>query len=148
MTENENTIATPSRRGFLLGSALGLLAGSSVLWSQQPAAATAAPSRRGRGPAARVLPLNDDWLFGGRSTEGSSQPGFDDGDFAPVTLPHSVAALSWYDWDNLEWAGEWTYRRHFDLPPELTGLRVFVDFAGAMTATTPTINAAEPAIKP
>ena len=121
-----------SRRRFLAGAAG--LAGATVMW---PAGATA---RSARGPAARVLPLNAGWRFGGPLVAGSTEPGFDDSGFAAVTLPHCVTALSWKEWDNLTWAGDWIYRRRFDVPRELDGLRVFVDFAGAMTVTAPTIN--------
>jgi beta-galactosidase len=88
------------------------------------------------------------WLFGPAS-DGSEQPGFDDGAFATVTLPHTVVPLSWQNWDPSTWERVWSYRKHFDAPPGLagspaeTGLeapRVFLDFAAAMTGTTVTLN--------
>ena len=40
------------------------------------------------------LDFGGGWLFGVAS-KGSSLPGFDDSAFATVTLPHTVAPLSW-----------------------------------------------------
>jgi beta-galactosidase len=94
----------------------------------------------GPGPAARTLPLAADWLFGGEFTPGSDQPGHDDGEFERVTLPHTVTALSWRQWDPATWEKEWIYRRHFDLPEDLAGLRVFADFDGALTGSSVTVN--------
>ena len=42
------------------------------------------------------------WLFG-PATAGSSLPGFDDSALAPVTLPHTVAPVSWQNWDSSAW---------------------------------------------
>jgi beta-galactosidase len=91
------------------------------------------------GPAGKTLPFNAGWLFGAASP-GSSQPGFDDSSFAPVTLPHTVASLSWQDWDPSTWEQVWTYRKHFDAPAGLDGHRVFLDFDAAMTGATVTLN--------
>jgi beta-galactosidase len=97
-----------------------------------------------QGPAAQTLPFNDGWLFGAASP-GSSEPGFDDRAFAAVTLPHTVTPLSWQSWDPSAWEQVWAYRKHFDAPPGTEGLRVFLDFAGAMTGCTVTLNGAEAA---
>ncbi|HTX27876.1 MAG TPA: glycoside hydrolase family 2 TIM barrel-domain containing protein [Streptosporangiaceae bacterium] len=95
-----------------------------------------------RGPAARTFPFNTGWLFGAASP-GSSQPGFDDSAFAPVTLPHTVASLSWRDWDPSAWERVWAYRKHFDAPAGLDSQRVFLDFDAAMTGATVTLNGAD-----
>ncbi|MFU8854976.1 glycoside hydrolase family 2 TIM barrel-domain containing protein [Micromonospora sp. SL1-18] len=87
-----------------------------------------------------VLSLNADWLFGGPWVPGSSQPGFDDSGFNRVGIPHCVTPLSWREWDPASWAKVWIYRRHFHLPPQAQKMRAFVDFAGALTSITPTIN--------
>ncbi|HLN70963.1 MAG TPA: glycoside hydrolase family 2 TIM barrel-domain containing protein [Streptosporangiaceae bacterium] len=92
-----------------------------------------------------VIPFGDGWRFG-PAADGSSLPGFDDSGLAPVTLPHTVAPLSWQQWDPSAWERVWVYRRHFDAPPELSGFpgrRVFLDFGAALTHSTVTLNATE-----
>lgn len=92
-------------------------------------------------PAARyVLSMNRNWLYGGKVVPGSSRPEFDDGRFHRVTLPHTNMLLPWHSFDEKEYQFVSIYRRHFRLPQELRGRRVFVDFAGVMTAATVTIN--------
>src|SRR5579859_4178077 len=85
------------------------------------------------------LSFNAGWLFGPASAD-SSQPGFDDSAFTPVTLPHTVAPLSWRDWDPSAWEQAWAYRKHFDAPRGTEGERVFLDFSAAMTHATVTLN--------
>lgn len=89
--------------------------------------------------AQAAVDLNRDWLFGGRYVEGSQRPDFDDSGFTPVTLPHTVVALSWADWDPATWQDVWIYRRHLDAPRPPAG-RVFVDFDGALTDATVWLN--------
>ena len=55
-----------------------------------------------------------------------------------MTLPHTVAPLSWQNWDPAAWEQVWTYRKHFDAPPGTDGMRVFPDFGAAMTHLTVT----------
>jgi beta-galactosidase len=86
-----------------------------------------------------ILPFNAGWLFGAAS-QGSSQPGFDDSAFAPVTLPHTVVPLSWQEWDPSAWERVWVYRKRFDAPAGTEGMRVFLDFEAAMTGATVTLN--------
>ena len=88
------------------------------------------------------LDFGGGWLFGVAS-EGSSLPGFDDSAFATVTLPHTVAPLSWRNWDPSCWERVWVYRKHFDAPPSPGGMRTFLDFAAAMTRATVTLNGVE-----
>jgi beta-galactosidase len=57
-----------------------------------------------------------------------------------VTLPHTVASLSWQRWEPSAWERLWVYRKHFDAPPGTDGMRVFLDFAAAMTRATVTLN--------
>src|ERR1700761_6123704 len=99
-----------SRRHFLRAGAVGAaVAASGILWARTSAAQAA-------GPARRVFPLDDDWLFGGRFREDALAPGFADASFARVTIPHCVAKLSWQKWQPEAWETEWIYRRHFTLP--------------------------------
>ena len=94
------------------------------------------------GPAAATIPFNTGWLFGPASPE-SSLPGFDDSEFATVTLPHTVAPLSWQNWDPAAWEQVWTYRKHFDVPADTSGMRVFLDFGAAMAHATVTLNGSD-----
>ena len=91
---------------------------------------------------AGTVSFDTGWLFGVAS-EGSSLPGFDDSDFAAVTLPHTVTPLSWQNWDPFSWERVWVYRKHFDAPPSSGGMRTFLDFAAAMTRATVTLNGVE-----
>ncbi len=127
-----------SRRQFLQASGVGAvgLAAWSVLGEPSQRAGAATPP----GPAARVLPLTTGWLFGGEASAGSTGIGFDDSEFATVTLPHTVTPLSWRNWDPATWERIWIYRNHFDAPTSTEGMRVFLDFAAAMTLATPTLN--------
>ncbi|MGE5137807.1 MAG: glycoside hydrolase family 2 protein [Gemmatimonadota bacterium] len=79
------------------------------------------------------------WLFGGPYVAGSAAPGYHDGGFTEVTLPHTVTPLSWGDWDHTSWEKVWIYRKHFDATSVLGG-RVFADFDGVMTSATAVLN--------
>jgi hypothetical protein len=93
----------------------------------KPASALAASAK---GPAARIVAFDTGWLFG-PAAAGSDQPGFDDSALATVTLPHTVAPLSWQDWDPASWERVWIYHKHFGAPAGVGGLRVFLDFSAA-----------------
>jgi beta-galactosidase len=84
------------------------------------------------GYGAKTHPFDAGWLFGP-----------DEGALAAVTLPHTVTPLSWQDWDPSAWERDWAYRKHFDAPPGADGMRVFLDFAAAMTRCTVTLNGTE-----
>ena len=99
-----------------------------------------AVAKDARGPAKRVLRLDQDWLFGGKMTDGALEPGFEDAGFKRVTLPHCVAPLSWRNWDPGLWQDVWIYRRHFTVPREFDGLRVFAHFDRVMEGVRPAVN--------
>ena len=92
------------------------------------------------GRAEAQIPLDRDWLFGGKFTNAAARPDFDDRAFSKITLPHCVSKLSWKDWDPAVWEDVWVYRRHFVMPAEAKSRRVFVEFDGVMTAATTYIN--------
>ncbi len=83
--------------------------------------------------------MNRNWLYGGRATPGCSAPDFDDARFQRVTIPHANRIFPWHSFDEKDFQFVSIYRRHFKLAPQ-AGRRVFVDFAGVMTAATVTIN--------
>jgi len=101
-------------------------------------AAVGAPA----GQAGGVYEFNTGWLFGGKYAEGAEQPGYPDSRFTEVTLPHTVATLSWRNWNPATWEDVWIYRRHFDAAA-LRGGRVFIEFDGVMTAATLVLNGHE-----
>ena len=90
-----------------------------------------------------MFPLNHNWLFGGPHTPGSLALEFNDSHFERVTLPHTNVVLPWHSFDEKAYQFISIYRRHFRLPAELKKQRVFVDFEGAMTASTVTFNGHE-----
>ena len=115
-----------NRRSFLGTTAAALAA------SQVSEAAPALPRR--------IFPLNRNWLFGGKAVAGGTSPTFDDSRFQRVTLPHTNVVLPWHSFDDKAYEFVSLYRRHFKLPADLKGQRVFLDFEGVMTAATVTVN--------
>jgi len=84
--------------------------------------------------------MNRNWLYGGNSVSGGVAPEFDDRQFQRVTLPHSNRLVAWHSFDDRAYQFVSIYRRHFRPPAAWKGRRIFVDFAGAMTAATVSIN--------
>ncbi len=110
-----------NRRDFLATSA------ASFALFQQPASADASGAS-----TRRIYPMNRDWLFGTRNAPDSA--------LTKVALPHSNVNLPWHSFDDRAYEFISLYRRSFRLPGTAKGQRVFVDFEGAMTASTVTIN--------
>ena len=120
---------TIPRRSFLLASAVAAGASAQTTAPQPP------PD-----PHRRIYSLNCRWLYGGKARPGVSEPGFDDSSWQRVTLPHTNARFPWHSFDETAFQFASAYRRHFPAPAGWRGKRVFVDFAGAMTAAAVTIN--------
>ena len=101
-------------------------------------------TRTGEQASSLAFAMNTNWLFGGQYTSGSESSFFDDSNFAPVTVPHTVTRLSWQNWDYLAWQQVWIYRRHFNgerlLDPHRPGNRILVDFDGVMVNSTVAVN--------
>ena len=87
-----------------------------------------------------VVPINRDWRFSSKLPDGFEAPAFDDSGFDKVVIPHTNKRLPWHGFDEKSYEFVSAYRRHFKLPPEAKGRHVFVDFEGAMTASTVWIN--------
>jgi len=117
-----------NRRTFL--TAGGIAASSTLLLAQRAVS----------GVTQRALPMNRNWLFGGKAAPGSTEPAFDDRHFERVTLPHTNVMLPWHSFDESRYEVVSIYRRHFKLPAAAQGKRVLVDFEGAMTAAAVTIR--------
>ena len=100
-----------------------------------------ASAAEGAGRATRiVMPLNRDWRFSAKVPVGFEARLFDDSAFEKVVIPHTNKRLPWHGFDEKSYQFVSAYRRHFKLPPEAKGKHVFVDFEGAMTASTVWIN--------
>src|SRR5271156_3075967 len=121
------------RRDFLkTASAAAATALAPQAFSQNQSATTAA----GR----LILPINRNWRYSPTNTDGAHAKDFDDSSFDPVVIPHTNIQLPWHSFDDKSYEFISIYRRRFKLPAEAKGKRVFVDFEGAMTASTVWIN--------
>ena len=80
--------------------------------------------------------FNDDWLYLPEDAA-HNRP---DTDFEQITLPHTNIVLPYHNFDNREYQFISTYRKRFRLPEQRNGRRVYVDFDGAMIASTVSIN--------
>ena len=87
-----------------------------------------------------ILPMNRNWRYQAAKVDGAESVNFDDAKFDQVTIPHTNVELPWHSFDEKDYAFVSTYRRKFKLPEGTEGKRIFVDFEGAMTASTVWIN--------
>src|SRR5579859_7444086 len=117
-----------SRREFVRTCALG----ATLLASGALTGCATTKSSKTTGAAALILPLDQDWLFGGKFVDGADTPVFDDSKFSRVALPHCVTKLSWQGWKPEDWQDVWIYRRHFQVPKEFRDRRIFVEFDRVM----------------
>jgi beta-galactosidase len=90
--------------------------------------------------ARTVLPMNRKWRFHPAKVEGAELVSFNDAAFETVVIPHTNVVLPWHNFDDKDYEFISTYRRRFRTPAAAAGKRVFVDFEGAMTASTVWIN--------
>lgn len=129
-----------NRRNFLKTSAIGttglsLIANSATkIFAEENIPLPESVSTR------RIIPLNHKWLYSERSLPEAVQPNFNDKAFARVNIPHTNKMLPMNGFDEKEYMFVSVYRRHFKLPNELKGQRIFVDFGGVMTAAKVFIN--------
>jgi len=87
-----------------------------------------------------ILPINRNWRFHPGKVEGAHLPEFNDAAFESVVIPHTNLKLPWHSVDEKAYQFISTYRRRFKYPSVARGKRVFVDFEGAMTASSVWIN--------
>jgi beta-galactosidase len=115
------------RRDFLLQTGT-LLAGATLT---RDALAMVAEAPLGAAQQGRlVLPINRNWRFSPKVVEGAHTREFDDSGFERVVVPHTNRRLPWHSFDDKSYEFVSLYRRHFKLPAEARGRRVFVDFEG------------------
>ena len=86
------------------------------------------------------IPINRGWRYSPRKVEGAEKVEFDDSAFEHVVIPHTNVLQAWHGFDDKTYEFVSTYRRRFKTPQSSKGKRVFVDFEGAMTASTIWIN--------
>jgi beta-galactosidase len=123
------------RRCFLKSSSATLAA--LAINDKLPALRTDPAAR----PASRLLfSMNRNWRFSPQRANSDTAVDFDDSNFEQVTIPHSNKKLPWHSFDEKSYQFVSVYRRHFRLPQVATGGHVFIDFDGAMTASTVWIN--------
>ena len=122
------------RRNFLKTTST-FIAGASIARSVLANAASE-PAAAGR----LILPMNRNWRFSRSVAEGSHARDFDDSGYERVVIPHTNVRLPWHNCDEKSYGFVSSYRRRFKLPSDAKGKRVFVDFEGAMTASTVWIN--------
>jgi beta-galactosidase len=123
------------RRDFIKTTST-LLAGATLAPSALAMAEDTMKDNGGR----LVLPMNRNWLYSRTVVEGAHEKSYDDSGYEKVVIPHTNIRLPWHSFDEKSYEFVSSYRRHFKLPPEARGKHVFVDFEGAMTASTVWIN--------
>jgi beta-galactosidase len=87
-----------------------------------------------------MFPINRNWRYSPKPIDGAHDLAFDDSKLDHIVIPHTNARLSWHNFDDTAYEFISLYRRKFKLPAEAKGKHVFVDFEGAMTASTVWIN--------
>lgn len=87
-----------------------------------------------------ILSLNRGWRYHAGRIADAHDPAFNDASFEHIVIPHTNIRLPWHSFDDKEYEFVSTYRRRFRTPVSSKGKRVFLDFEGAMTASTVWIN--------
>jgi beta-galactosidase len=113
-------IGVTSRRAVL--QAGGLVTGAAFLPSPGPAYVPPAARQR--------IDLNSGWRFVRSDVPGAQAPGFDDGTWSAITVPHTWNAQDGQDGGNNYYRGTGWYRRHYTPPASLSGRKLWLQFAG------------------
>jgi beta-galactosidase len=96
-----------------------------------------------------VLPFDAGWLFFLGDANGADQPEFADQSWRALDVPHDWSIEGPFE-EGAATLGEggfapsgvgW-YRKHFSLPAELSGRRIFIEFDGVMANSRVSINGA------
>ncbi len=85
--------------------------------------------------------LNLDWRFQREDVSGAEAPAFNDAKWSQISLPHSFndvdsfrTIISHGGGDRGTWKGISWYRKHFKLPADMAGRKVFLEFEGMRQA--------------
>jgi beta-galactosidase len=87
-----------------------------------------------------VIPFNQDWYFAPEKLDVITANTTSNERFERVTIPHTNKLLPHHNFDDTEYQFISTYTKRFTLPEPLAGRRLFLDFEGAMTAATVSLN--------
>ncbi|HTF64802.1 MAG TPA: beta galactosidase jelly roll domain-containing protein [Edaphobacter sp.] len=125
------------RRDFIRSTG-SVLVGASLAGAGATLARTGNKSAR---PSQRQnLPINRGWRFSRTNSTNGHAKDFDDSHFERIAVPHSTVRSPWHFLDEKSYEGTSLYRRSLNIPTNLDGRRVFVDFEGVMTASTVWLN--------
>ncbi|MDF3140360.1 MULTISPECIES: glycoside hydrolase family 2 TIM barrel-domain containing protein [unclassified Streptomyces] len=86
------------------------------------------------------IDLNAGWRFVREDVTGAERPGFDDSGWTSVNTPHTWNAADGADGGNNYYRGVGWYRRHYTVPSELAGKRLYLQFAGVNQVADVWIN--------
>jgi beta-galactosidase len=131
-----------SRREFVSTSSFLALGLPVVLGRSYPAFAAPAPAPYTPPRSPRTtLNFNFDWRFIREDVPGAEATSFDDSQWSSVATPHSFndvdsfrMIISHSGGDRGTYKGLSWYRKHFKLPAELSGHKVFIEFEGMRQA--------------
>jgi beta-galactosidase len=79
-----------------------------------------------------VFNFNVGWRFNKGSATGAEQPGFDDSRWTIVNTPHGLEYLPDEASGCINFQGEAWYRKHFKIPENLKGQKLFLNFEALM----------------
>ena len=133
----------PNRREFLektsfLGLGLHLVLGRTYsAFAVEPVSGSYAPPKSPRA----MLNFNYGWKFLREDAAGADSPAFDDSKWAEVSTPHSFndvdsfrTIISHGGGDRGTYKGLAWYRKHFKMPADLAGHKIFLEFEGMRQA--------------
>jgi len=87
-----------------------------------------------------IIPLNYGWKYSKAFSESYLNETVDEREFEVVDLPHTNKELAYNYFDESEFQFVSCYRKHFEVPLEYKGRRIFVDFDGVMCYAEVYIN--------
>lgn len=87
-----------------------------------------------------IIPLNYGWKYSKAFSESYLDETVDEREFEVVDLPHTNKELAYNYFDESEFQFVSCYRKHFEVPLEYKGRRIFVDFDGVMCYAEVYIN--------
>ncbi len=131
-----------TRREFLSTAAIAA-ASLPVLFSAGRKAFAAAPADRFTPPLSprAKLNFNLDWRFIREDAAGAEAPAFDDSKWTTISTPHSFNDVDSFrkiithsGGDGGTYKGIAWYRKHFKLPANLSGSKIFLEFEGMRQA--------------
>lgn len=94
-----------------------------------------------------IMPVDREWLFHKGDASGADKPDFADASWTSLDVPHDWSIEGPFDenapttgYGGYLPAGIGWYRKHFTLPADLSGRRIFMEFDGVMANSTVYVN--------